>query len=103
MTGAASVASFLVVRDYEKNSVVYSDFIAQIAAAVISLMVTVSIGSTELTLNEVYTVLSDHLFYADEKLNAGEFPITHFKIIWQISPAAPFSHPYFYPSSVNSP
>lgn len=59
-------------------------FIAQIAAAVISLMVTVSIGSTELTLNEVYTVLSDHLFYADEKLNAGEFPITHFKIIWQI-------------------
>lgn len=53
-------------------------------AVVVSLVVTVSIGSTELTLQEVYSILFDHLFHNDARLNAGEFPTTHFKIIWQI-------------------
>lgn len=59
-------------------------FVILFAAVVISLLVTVSIGSTELTLGDVYSVLWDHLFQQDVRLNAGEFPITHFKIIWQI-------------------
>lgn len=55
-----------------------------IAAVVLSVLITVSIGSTELSLGEVYSVLYDHLFQNDVRLNAGEFPLTHFKIIWQI-------------------
>lgn len=59
-------------------------FVFLIAAVVLSVLVTVSIGSTELTLREVYSVLYDHLFRNDAGLNAGAFPLTHFKIIWQI-------------------
>lgn len=59
-------------------------FVFLIAAVAASMLITVSIGSTELSLEEVYSIFYDHLFHSDAQLNAGAFPITHFKIVWQI-------------------
>ena len=59
-------------------------FLFLAALALFSMVYTVSIGSTELSFREVYGVLTDHLFHGDAQLQAGAFPKTHFKIIWQI-------------------
>lgn len=59
-------------------------FVFLTAAVVISVLITVSVGSTELSLEEVYSILFDHLFQNGAGLDAGAFPITHFKIVWQI-------------------
>ena len=59
-------------------------YVALIAGTLLSAVYTVSVGSTQLSFQEVYSVILDHVFHADARLNAGEFEITHFKIIWQI-------------------
>ncbi len=59
-------------------------FIFLTAAVIISVLITVSIGSTQMSLGEVYSILFDHLFQDGAGLDAGEFPVTHFKIVWQI-------------------
>ena len=59
-------------------------FLLLTALALFSMVYTVSIGSTELSFREVYSVLSDHLLHGDAKLTAGAYPKTVFKIIWQI-------------------
>ena len=60
-------------------------FVFLAAAVAVSVVVTVSFGSTsELRLPEVYAILYDHLFANDGRVNAGVFPATHFKIVWQI-------------------
>lgn len=59
-------------------------FIFLTAAVIISVLITVSIGSTQMSLGEVYSILFDHLFQNGAGLDAGEFPVTHFKIVWQI-------------------
>ncbi len=59
-------------------------FVFLILAVAASVLITVSIGSTELSLEEVYAILFDHLFRGDVRLNAGELSLTHFKIVWQI-------------------
>ena len=59
-------------------------FVFLIAAVFITMVVTISIGSTEMTLKEVYTILYDHLFQGGRLRQEGAYPVTHFKIIWQI-------------------
>ena len=59
-------------------------YVVLTALMLFSVVYTVSIGATELPFDEVYAVLNDHVFHADARLNAGEFEISHFKIIWQI-------------------
>ena len=59
-------------------------FLILALAVAVSLLVTVSFGSTELSLQEVYAILYDHLFADDARVNAGVFPLTHLKIVWQI-------------------
>lgn len=53
-------------------------------AIVASVLITVSFGSTDLSLSEVYAILYDHMFQRDARVNAGVFPGTHLKIVWQI-------------------
>lgn len=59
-------------------------FLLLIAAVFFSLLITVSIGSTELTLREVYDVILDQVFRGGAALKAGTLDKIHFKIIWQI-------------------
>ena len=59
-------------------------FLILALAVAVSLLVTVSFGSTELSLQEVYAILYDHLFADDARVHAGVFPLTHLKIVWQI-------------------
>ena len=59
-------------------------FLILALAVAVSLLITVSFGSTELSLQEVYAILYDHLFADDARVHAGVFPLTHLKIVWQI-------------------
>jgi len=59
-------------------------FIVLLALVVLSVVITVSIGSTDLSFRQVYSVLYDHLFCKDAGLNAGLIDKISFKIIWQI-------------------
>lgn len=54
------------------------------ALLLFSLVYTVSIGSTELSFRQVYAVITDHIFNRDAGLNAGEYELMLFKIVWQI-------------------
>ncbi|MBR4395641.1 MAG: iron ABC transporter permease [Eubacteriaceae bacterium] len=59
-------------------------YIFLVVLMLFSLIYTVSIGATDLPFEEVYEVLIDHVFHSDARLNAGDFEMSHFKIIWQI-------------------
>ena len=59
-------------------------FIALSVLLVFTAIYTVSIGATELPFNEVYEVIADKVFNHGEKIQAGVFEMSHFKIIWQI-------------------
>ena len=57
-------------------------FVLLIAAVAASALVTVSFGSTQLGLREVYDIIYDHLFAGDARVNAGVYLKTHLKIVW---------------------
>ena len=59
-------------------------FLLLALAVAASVVITVSFGSTELSLSEVYDILYDHLFAGDARVNAGVYPGTHLKIVWQV-------------------
>lgn len=59
-------------------------FLFLTALLIFSIIFTVSIGATELPFHEVYEVLRDKIFHGGEKIQAGVFEISHYKIIWQI-------------------
>lgn len=59
-------------------------FLLLALAVAASVVITVSFGSTELSLSEVYAILYDHLFAGDARVNAGVYPGTHLKIVWQV-------------------
>ena len=54
------------------------------ALLVFSLLYTVGIGSTQISLKEVYSILIDHIFNGDARINAGEFESITFRIVWLI-------------------
>ena len=57
-------------------------FVWLIAAVAASALITVSFGSTQLGLREVYDIIYDHLFAGDARVNAGVYLKTHLKIVW---------------------
>ena len=57
-------------------------FVLLIAAVAASALITVSFGSTQLGLREVYDIIYDHLFAGDARVNAGVYLKTHLKIVW---------------------
>ena len=59
-------------------------FLLLALAVAASVVITVSFGSTELSLSEVYAILYDHLFAGDARVRAGIYPGTHLKIVWQV-------------------
>ena len=59
-------------------------FILLSVLLVFSVIYTVSIGATELTFGEAYEVILDKLFHGGARIEAGEFPKSMYKIVWQI-------------------
>ncbi len=59
-------------------------FILLSVLLVFSVFFTVSIGATELPFQQVYEVILDKVFAGGAKIEAGEFPKSAYKIIWQI-------------------
>ena len=59
-------------------------YVALAVLVVFSVVYTVGIGSTEISFKEVYSILIDHIFNGDTRLNAGEFQSTTFKVVWLI-------------------
>lgn len=63
----------------------YTFLFAVLAAGIfVSLICTVSIGSTEIPFGEVYGIIRDHLLNGDAGLNAGEYTMPHFQIVWNV-------------------
>ena len=54
------------------------------AAVVFSIIFTISIGSTEIPVSDVYGIIKDHIFGGDAELNAGLWAKPQFQIIWNI-------------------
>lgn len=59
-------------------------FIGLSAAVILSLICTVSIGSTNMPFSEVNGIIQDHLFFGDAKINAGTYLESHFQIVWNV-------------------
>ena len=59
-------------------------YVILIVLLIFSVVYTVSIGSTELSLKEVYSVITDKVFNGGVRIDAGEFDATNYKIIWLI-------------------
>ena len=51
---------------------------------VVSVVLTVSIGSTDLPFHDVYGVIIDKVFHGGAQIEAGAFEKSLFKIVWQI-------------------
>ena len=49
-----------------------------------SVIYTVSIGATELTFGNAYSIILDKVFHGGAWIEAGEFPKSMYKIVWQI-------------------
>ena len=59
-------------------------FIFLAVLMVVSVILTVSIGATDLPFHDVYGVIIDKVFHGGEKIAAGAFEKSLFKIVWQI-------------------
>lgn len=59
-------------------------FVLLSAAVFVSLICTVSIGSANISLEEVYGILQDHLFGGDAQRSAGIYTMPHFQIVWNV-------------------
>ena len=48
------------------------------------MIATISIGSTDIPMSEVFGILSDQLFFGGRSLASGQWQMSHFQIIWNI-------------------
>lgn len=53
-------------------------------AVAVSVIFTISIGSTEIPISDVYGIIKDHIFGGDAELEAGIWAKPQFQIIWNI-------------------
>lgn len=59
-------------------------FAVLLVGVVLSLICTVSIGSTNIPFSEVYGIIRDHLFGHDALRDAGVYTMPHFQIVWNV-------------------
>lgn len=53
-------------------------------ALLASMVCTISIGSADIPVSEVFGILRDHLFYGGKELEAGIWTMPHFQVVWNI-------------------